>query len=53
MEKLKVDVTKLMTQTEYAKSINVTPAAVVRMIREGRIKGRVVKIKGATLISVE
>ncbi len=51
MESLKVDRTKLMTQTEYAKLKNITPPAVSRMVREGRVK--TIKIKGATLILVE
>ena len=51
METLKVDKTKLITQTEYAKLKGVTPQAVTRMIREGRVK--VVKIRGANLILLD
>ncbi len=48
MENLKVDRTKLITPSEYARKVGVTPAAVNRMMREGRVK--VVEIKGARLI---
>ena len=51
MESLKVDRTKLITPTEYAKLIGVTPAAVSRMMREKRVK--VVAIKGAKLIYLD
>lgn len=51
METLKVDKTKLVTQTEYAKMKGVTPPAVSRMVREGRVK--TVKIRGAILILLD
>jgi excisionase family DNA binding protein len=51
METLKVDKTKLITQTEYAKMMGITPPAVSKMIREGRVK--FVRIKGANLILLD
>jgi len=51
MEILKIDQTKLITQKEYAKMIGVSPPAVSRMIREGRVK--VVRIRGARLILLD
>ncbi len=51
MEKLKIDRTKLITPSAYAKLIGVTPAAVTRMMREKRVK--VVEIKGGKLIYLE
>jgi len=48
MEGLKIDRTKLITPSEYAKMKGVTPAAVTRMMREGRVK--VINIKGGKLI---
>jgi predicted site-specific integrase-resolvase len=51
MESLKIDRTKLITPSAYAKSIGVTPAAVTRMMREGRVK--VVLIKGGKLILLD
>jgi len=48
MENLKVDRTKLITQSEYAKKIGKTPARVSQMIKAGQI--RTVTIKGAVLV---
>ena len=51
MELLKVDRTKLMTQSAYAEKIGVTRGAVNHMVREKRVK--TVEIKGATLVYVD
>lgn len=51
MENLKVDRTKLMTKTAYAKKVKVSPAAVDKMVKTGRVK--TVKIEGAELIYVD
>jgi hypothetical protein len=51
MENIKIDRTKLMTKTAYAKRICVTPAAVDKMVKTGRVK--TVKIEGAVLIYVD
>ncbi len=51
METLKIDRTKLITQTEYAKLKGVTPSAITRMIRENRVK--TIRIKGAVLILLD
>ena len=51
MESIKVDRTKLITQSEYAKLINKTKGAVNHMIRDKRVK--TVSIKGATLIYLD
>lgn len=48
MESLKIDRTKLMTKTAYANKLRVTPAAVDKMVKSGRVK--TVKIEGAELI---
>jgi len=48
METLKVDRTKLITPSAYAAKHGVTPAAVTKMMNEGRVK--VVSIKGGRLI---
>jgi len=48
MESIKIDRTKLITQTEYAKMIGLTKGAVNHMVRDKRVK--TVEIKGATLI---
>lgn len=48
MENLKIDRTKLITQSEYAREIGVSRARVNQLINEGSLK--VVRIKGATLI---
>lgn len=48
MEALKIDRTKLMTKTAYAKEIGVSPPAVDKMVKTGRIK--TIKINGAELI---
>lgn len=51
MELLKVDRTKLITQSEYAKKLGLTRGAVNHMIRDKRVK--TVPIKGATLIYLD
>ena len=51
MDPLKVDRTKLITPSEYAKMKGVTPAAVTRMMRENRVT--VVRIRGAKLILLD
>ncbi len=51
MEALKVDRSKLYTQTEYAKKIGVSRGRVNQMITEGKLK--VVKINGGKLITDE
>jgi hypothetical protein len=51
MESLKIDRTKLITQSEYAKMINKTRGAVNHMVREQRVK--TVKIKGAILVCLD
>lgn len=48
MEQLKVDITKLRTKSAYAAELGVTPAAVDKMVKTGRVKTK--KIKGAELI---
>jgi predicted transcriptional regulator len=45
---MKVDTNKLITQSAYARELEVTPAAVNKMIHSKRVK--TVEIKGATLI---
>jgi len=51
METLKIDRTKLITPSEYAKLKGVTAAAVTKMMNEGRVQ--VVTIKGGRLIYME
>lgn len=51
MDSLKVDRTKLVTQSEYAKMVGKTKGAINHMIRDKRIK--FVEIKGATLILLD
>ena len=51
MENLKIDRSKLITPSEYAKLKGVTPAAVTRMMKEGRVT--VIKIKGGKLIYLD
>lgn len=48
MESLKVDRTKLITPSEYAKKVGVTKAAVTKMMDTERVK--VIQIKGGRLI---
>ena len=48
MENLKVDRTKLITKSEYARELGVTAPAVDKMVKAGKVK--TVKIKGAELI---
>ena len=51
MDLLKIDRTKLITQTEYAKLINRDKSTVNYMIKNKKVK--TVKIKGATLIYLD
>lgn len=51
MENIKIDKTKLITQSEYARQKGVSPAYINAEIKRGRIK--VVKIQGATLVLLE
>ena len=51
MKSNKVDITKLITPSAYAKKIGVTPAAVNKMMNEGRVD--VVKIIGCRLICLK
>ena len=51
MEVLKVDRTKLYTQSEYAKKIGVSRSRVNHMITKGQLK--VIEIKGAKLIYID
>jgi len=51
MEPLKVDRTKLYTQTEYARRVKLSPQRINQMIKEGLLK--IVSINGATLIQVD
>lgn len=51
MESLKIDRTKLMTKSAYANKIKVTPAAVDKMVKSGRVK--TIKIEGAELIYID
>ena len=48
MESLKVDRTKLATQSEYARMKGISPARVNQLIKAKEVK--TVEIKGATLI---
>ena len=48
VRELKIDQTKLITQSEYAKKIGVSKARVNKMVTDDLIK--VVEIKGAKLI---
>lgn len=51
MDTLKVDRTKLYTQSEYAKKVMLSRARINQMIKEGALK--IVVINGATLITTE
>ena len=51
METLKIDRTKLITPKAYSELINVTPAAVTKMMDTGRVT--VVEIKGGRLILLD
>lgn len=51
MENLKVDRTKLITKSEYSKIKGITPAAVTKQCKAGKLK--LVKIKGAELILLD
>ena len=48
MDNLKIDRTKLITPSAYAKKLGVSPAAVSKMMDNGRVK--VVEIEGGRLI---
>ncbi len=48
MEVLKIDRSKLYTQSEYARKIGVTKARVNHMIKEGKLK--IVTIHGGKLV---
>lgn len=48
MKNLKIDRSKLITPSEYAKLHNITPAAVTKMMNEKRVD--VIEIKGGRLI---
>lgn len=48
MEKLKIDRTKLITQSEYAKMKGLTRARVSQLVKEKAVN--VIEIKGAKLI---
>jgi hypothetical protein len=50
VKELKIDQTRLRTQTEYAKERGISKARVNQLIKAGEIK--IVEIKGATLIYV-
>jgi hypothetical protein len=50
MDNLKIDRTKLMTKSAYAKKLCVTPAAIDKMVKAGKVK--TVKIEGAELIYI-
>lgn len=50
-KKLKVDVTKLMTQKEYAKKVGLTPQRVNQMVKNKEVK--TVEILGAKLILID
>lgn len=51
MEKLKIDRTKLITKTEYAKLKGISKQLVNSWIKSGKIK--TIAIKGASLIELE
>lgn len=48
VKELKIDRTKLITQSEYAKKIGVSKARINKMVSDDELK--VVEIKGAKLI---
>ena len=51
MDKLKIDRTKLITKSAYAKLVGVSPAAVDKMCKTGRVN--TVKIKGGEVILMD
>lgn len=51
MEPLKVDRTKLITQSEYAKTKKLSKARINQLVKSGDIK--TVEIKGATLVYLD
>ena len=51
MESIKIDRTKLYTQTEYAKKVGLTKGRINQKIKAGELK--TVKINGATLVYCE
>ena len=48
MESLKIDRTKLITQSEYAKKVGLTKGRISQKVKAGELK--TIKIEGATLI---
>jgi len=48
MEALKLDRSKLITKSAYAKKVGVTPAAIDKQCKTGKL--RVIKINGGELI---
>ena len=48
---LKVDVTKLITQNEYAKKVGLTPQRINQMVKAKELK--TITILGATLIIMQ
>jgi len=51
MEALKVDRTKLITKTAYAEKIGVSPAAVDKQCKKGKVN--VIKIQGGEIILLD
>lgn len=51
MDSLKIDRTKLITQSEYAKIRNLTRSRINQMVKAKEVK--TVEIKGATLIILD
>lgn len=51
VRELKIDQTKLITQSEYAKLIGVSKARINKMVSDGLLK--VVEIKGAKLVYLD
>ena len=51
METLKVDRTKLISKTEYAKKIGVSPAAIDKQCKTGKLN--IVKYLGGELILLD
>ena len=51
MENVKIDRTKLMAPSAYAKKLGITPAAVTKMMNENRVK--YVTVCGKRLIQLD
>jgi len=51
MESLKIDRSKLISKTEYAKMIGVTPAAIDKQCKAGKLN--LVKFNGGELILLD